>query len=103
MTDDLFGAMPPGQPTTPGRGPEGGKHYTLPKGYAGRPGTGPAGKRCKDCDNYVRCPGGARSYPKCSLTQPNWTRGRGSDILARSPACSYFKGIDDAPSAREGS
>lgn len=91
MTDDLFGPIPEGQPTTPGRGPKGGKHYTKPKGYAGLPGTGPEGKRCQDCEHYTLRQGGAKSYPKCALTRPNWTAGRASDILARSPACSRFE------------
>lgn len=91
MTDDLFGPVPPGQPTAKGRGPNGGKHYTKPRGYAGLPGTGPDGKRCMDCQHYVRRQGGAKDYPKCALTRTAWTNGRATDILARSPACSYFE------------
>ena len=88
---DLFGPVPEGAPIGPKRGPKGGKHYVRPNGYVGIPGTGPDGKHCRDCDHYVRHQGGANTYPKCLLCKPRWTAGRGSDILARSPACSRFQ------------
>lgn len=91
MSEDLFGETPDSQPTAPGRGPQGGKHYTRPRGYAGTPGAGPQDKKCRNCANYAVVCGGAKSYPKCVLTRTNWTRGRGSDILAGSPACQYFE------------
>lgn len=96
---DLFGEVPAGgTPSVRGRGPKGGKHYTKPKGYAGMPGTGPAGKTCADCEHCIRTTmsGGARTYPKCTLQRHRWTSGRGSDILTRSPACSRFE-QDTAP------
>lgn len=69
-----------------------GKHYVEPRGYAARPGTGPEGKTCRDCAHYVqRCSGGRRSFPKCGRAEHRWTGGRGSDILARAPACSMFE------------
>lgn len=72
-----------------------GKHYVEPRGYAARPGTGPDGMRCRDCAHYVqRCSGGRRSFPKCNLAQHRWTGGRGSDILAKAPACSMFKAAE---------
>lgn len=63
-----------------------GKHYTQPKGYAARPGTGPVGETCGSCRHRTRVEH-ARSYPKCDLARHKWTGGRGSDILVKSPAC----------------
>lgn len=91
MATDLFGEAPANQPTAAGRGPKGGKHYTRPRGYAGIPGTGPQDRKCQQCASYAVVCGGAKSFPKCLLAKANWTRGRGSDILANSPACQYFK------------
>lgn len=88
---NLFGERPNSQPIAPCLGPMGGKHYTLPQGYAGTPGTGPQGKTCRHCAHYASVDGGTKSYPKCLRTKPNWTRGRASDILASSPACQFFE------------
>lgn len=63
--------------------PERGKHYIQPRGYAYHPGTGPEGETCGSCKHDV--PG--RRWHKCGLR----TGGRGSDILARSPACKYWE------------
>lgn len=72
-----------------------GKHYVEPRGYAARPGTGPEGKTCRDCGNYVRLESGSgKSFPKCGLAERRWTSGRGSDILAKAPACSMFKSAE---------
>ena len=68
-----------------------GKHYVEPRGYAAMPGTGPAGKTCRDCANYTHKGNVAGSYPKCWANRAHWTGGRGSDILARAPACSLFE------------
>ena len=59
-------------------------------GYAAKPGTGPAGRTCGNCTHYRSVLRGARPYRKCALCEPNWTRGPGSDILKRSPACALF-------------
>lgn len=67
-----------------------GKHYVEPRGYYGQPGTGPAGKRCWDCKFYTVVEM-AKTYPKCGKNRANWTGGRRSDILARSPACQHFE------------
>lgn len=64
---------------------------TLPKGYAGIPGTGPAGETCKTCQHIVRRGGCSRRYLKCGLNCRNWTNGPGSDIKAGSPACKFWK------------
>lgn len=74
-----------------------GKHSPEPKpaGYADIPGTGPAGKRCCDCKFDVAQSSGKRSWHKCRLMQDQWTGGRRTDILARSPACRHFKDTTD--------
>lgn len=72
-------------------GPKGGKHYTAPKGYAARPGSGPVGERCKTCRHYTYGGGGARAHPKCELMKHAWTHGPGSDIRASSPACERWE------------
>lgn len=92
MSTDLFGEMPAGAPD-----PEMPKkrREPIPKGYAGIPGTGPAGKTCKDCAHYYLRKL-AKTYRKCYLTRANWTGGRGSDIKASSPACSYFASPSEA-------
>jgi hypothetical protein len=64
-----------------------GKHYVEPRGYYYHPGTGPAGETCGSCQNRMA----GRRYSKCQLNRPKWTHGRGSDILARSPACKYWE------------
>lgn len=64
---------------------------TVKKGYAAEPGTGPVGKFCKDCAYKTTIDGSARSYVKCLLRKPSWTKGGGTDILANSPACSKFE------------
>jgi hypothetical protein len=71
-----------------------GKHYVEPRGYAAMPGTGPEGKTCRDCAHYCRRPNVAGNYSKCGLNYARWTGGRGSDILARSPACHRFNESD---------
>jgi hypothetical protein len=68
-----------------------GKHYVEPRGYAAQPGTGPDGKQCRNCDHYTHKGGVAGTYPKCGANVARWTGGRGSDILAKAPACSKFE------------
>lgn len=67
-----------------------GKHYVEPRGYAAKPGTGPAGETCGSCKNHV-INQFARDYHKCLLSKVKWTGGRGSDILVRSPACAKWE------------
>lgn len=67
-----------------------GKHYVEPRGYAAPPGSGPEGKTCRDCASYTHRGGVAGTYPKCWENRARWTGGRGSDILARAPACRLF-------------
>lgn len=64
---------------------------TAKNGYAAQPGTGPEGKTCRDCE-HKRSMGnyGGKRFIKCELRRATWTHGEGTDILARSPACSKF-------------
>lgn len=75
-------------------GPKRGKHYVQPKGYAASPGTGPKDETCKMCRHLHRKQM-AKTYLKCKLTQKTWTGGRGSDVLAGSPACRFWEKLDD--------
>lgn len=62
------------------------------RGHAGQPGQGPEGKTCRDCAHYRSVDRGASRYRKCGLIEANWTRGTGTDIRAKDPACQHFKG-----------
>lgn len=59
-----------------------------PYAYAGRVGAGPAGRTCRDCKHYRRVQF-SKTYLKCGLVPP--TRGPGTDIKARAPACEFFE------------
>jgi hypothetical protein len=92
VTTDLFG-----QETAPElfgkggrRGPKGGKHYVQPRGYGGRPGSGPKDETCGTCAHAVRFRQG-KSWIKCELARAKWTGGRATDILARAAACDKWK------------
>jgi hypothetical protein len=67
-----------------------GKHYVEPRDYAAQPGTGPEGKQCRHCAHYTHKGNVAGTYPKCGANRAHWTGGRGSDILAKAPACRLF-------------
>jgi hypothetical protein len=84
QVDGLFGPQP-----GPAHVSKTGRRNTIPKGYAGMPGTGPSGKRCKHCEHCVAVEL-AKRYWKCALNRGRWTHGRGSDIKINSPACSRF-------------
>lgn len=89
MGDDLFGEAP-AQPILTGKGSKGGRRPGL-HAYPAQPGTGPEGKCCRDCANYTYRDGVAGTYRKCWLMRAVWTGGYGTDIKARSPACSKFE------------
>lgn len=61
------------------------------KGYAGKPGSGPAGETCKTCEHYCRVNHNAKHHLKCAVIEWRWTHGAGTDIKARSPACNYWQ------------
>jgi hypothetical protein len=69
---------------------ERGKHYVQPRGYADRPGTGPAGEACGTCRHAHRFKQ-SKSWIKCELNRGKWSGGRATDILAGSPACSKWE------------
>lgn len=69
---DLFGETP--------------AHYAK-NAYPAMPGTGPSGKRCRDCGNFRRVRLG-NTYFKCALV--NWTGGAGTDVKATAPACERY-------------
>lgn len=71
--------------STPARG----RHYIEPRGYAAKPGTGPAGETCKSCKHKVNMRRGR--YPKCVLSRACWTATRRTDILAGAAACSKWE------------
>lgn len=58
-------------------------------GYAGTPGTGPAGMQCRHCDHYTVIAYHDQVYRKCGLVRA--TRGKGTDIQARAAACHLFR------------
>jgi hypothetical protein len=62
----------------------------IPKGYIAMPGSGPAGETCGSCKHLVRKQM-SKTYLKCALASSFWTGGRGSDVLARSPACKRWE------------
>lgn len=71
-------------------------------GYAAAPGSGPSGETCGSCRHYVSVQSGARRWPKCLLMKgayrgKYWTRGPGSDIKKKAPACARWEAKLDAP------
>lgn len=64
-----------------------GKHYIKPRGYFFHPGTGPVEETCGSCEHCADF----RRWKKCRLNSGRWTGGRGTDILAGSPACKYWE------------
>ncbi len=75
-----------------------GKHYVQPRGYAHLPGTGPKGETCGLCVHAVRF----GRFMKCEKARAKWTHGRGSDVLARAPACSYWAANGPGPESKQG-
>ena len=66
--NDLFG-QPIVEPLPLANGVPHKRKPTQPKGYAGIPGTGPAGETCKTCKYIVRRGGSSRIYLKCGLNR----------------------------------
>lgn len=67
-----------------------GRKPTQPKGYAALPGSGPEGETCRSCKHIARIEY-AKTYLKCELMRSHWTGGPGTDIRAKSPACSRWE------------
>lgn len=75
-------------------------HPESPEKYSGlrrrlctpaAPGSGPAGKFCRNCEFLRHINYHDRTYLKCGQMSRYWTHGSGSDIRAKWRACSYFK------------
>ena len=60
---------------------------TVKNGYEAPPGTGPEGETCGTCRHKRTC----GKFIKCELRRATWTSGPGTDILARTPACSKWE------------
>lgn len=82
---DLFGLVPPVNANVQPGSQRAGRN-----GYPAPPGTGPEGKRCRDCANCQSVSGGRRSFPKCLANKGRWTHGRATDINTRMAACRLF-------------
>lgn len=80
---DLFGEVPERAPAK--------KHTRPSRAYAAMPGTGPTGHTCGDCQHLYRTHHTAKKYLKCALQRAVWTSGGGTDVKARSPACSKWE------------
>lgn len=65
------------------------KRDETPKGYAARPGSGPAGHFCRDCRHATK-KSLAKNYWKCRLMVRSWTGGFKTDIRLKSPACEHW-------------
>lgn len=87
---DLFG-NPPTHAQVAAAASKAKRRPTPPRGYAWTPGTVPEGETCGTCQHIVRTAGAAKVYLKCGLSRAKWTRGPGSDIRARAPACKKWE------------
>lgn len=88
---DLFGIrMRAGARTDAERRREQRRLSEQPRGYAARPGTGPAGETCKTCRHSYRVQSRSRkTFWKCGLVKE--THGAKTDIRLKSPSCSRFE------------
>jgi hypothetical protein len=59
------------------------------RGYAAAPGSGPEGETCRSCAHTVMAGGYSKNYWKCGLI--NWTNGKSTDIVLKSPACARWE------------
>lgn len=62
--------------------------------YAARVGSGPEGETCGSCQHLERFVY-SKYVLKCGLCKSGWTRGAGTDIKARAPACSKWAKRDE--------
>jgi hypothetical protein len=84
----LFGEQIPDEPAAPRR---------RSKAHAAQPGTGPQGETCRTCAHRLHDEHHDKVYQKCGLMRHLWTRGPGTDIRAKDPACRYWKAKDGLP------
>lgn len=69
-----------------------GKRKEIPKGYAARPGSGPAGETCKTCEFKYRIEiRSGKMFWKCLKMKHIWSSCYASDIRLKSPACSFWE------------
>lgn len=61
------------------------------KGYAWKPGTGPAGETCRTCTHCQHIAYHRRGYNKCAANRAAWGHSVRSDIRLRSPACKKWE------------
>ena len=64
------------------------------RGHAGHPGRGPESETCGSCEHRTSVAGGNKAFSKCKLNEKNWTRGPGSDIRKKDPACEFWTAKD---------
>ena len=84
---DLFGnEVPADHPCLAPR-----RKTTLPRGHVAPPGSGPAGETCRSCAHYTRRHFHDYVHLKCGLAEAKWTKGPGSDIRAKDPACKRWE------------
>jgi hypothetical protein len=55
------------------------------------PGTGPLGETCGTCRHLDRVEHHDKHYLKCGLMSKLWSRGPGTDIRAKWPACKSWE------------
>lgn len=77
---DLFGEQVPAVPAR-----KDGKSRKI--GYAARPGSGPKGQRCGNCQFAQRVVHRGQFTHKCELMTFVWRHGSASDIHLQAPAC----------------
>lgn len=61
------------------------------RGHIQPPGTGPAGKTCRDYLHLSRSYGHAKTYLKCALARRYWTGGTATDVRAGDDACNRWE------------
>lgn len=52
---------------------------------------GPEDKTCGDCKHLARSLGYSKTFFKCGANRNRWTKGSGTDIRLKDPACARFE------------
>lgn len=84
MRADLFGAQT-SEPKAKGK-----RSYAA-RGFAARPGTGPAGETCRSCNHSVQVAAGNRVVWKCGLCRAGWSKSPRTDIRINADACELWE------------